>query len=90
MRIASGATQLTVMRSGASSRERVLARPVTAARMAFEMTMFGIGWRTEIEVMKTIRPCSDCRSSGSVAFTSRMALISVSWKPASQAGRSVF
>ena len=89
VRIASGARQFTVIPSGASSRARVLARPVTPARIALEITMFGIGWRTEIDVMKTIRPWSDCLRWGSAALTRRTALRSVSWKPASHASSGV-
>jgi hypothetical protein len=84
VRMASGARQFTVMRSGASSLESVFASPVTAARSELDRAMFGIGCRTEIEVMKTIRPWSDRLRSGSAALTSRTALISVSSKAGSQ------
>jgi hypothetical protein len=40
--------------------------------------MLGIGWRTEIEVMSTIRPCPDFLRCGSPALTNLTALISVS------------
>jgi hypothetical protein len=77
VRIASGARQLTVIPSAATSRESVLARPVTPARRALERTSVGMGWRTEIEVMKTMRPWPDSFRAGSDALTRRTALINV-------------
>src|SRR5712692_3013398 len=89
VRMASGARQLTVMRSGASSRESVFARPVTAARIAFDSAMLGIGWRTEIEVMHTMRPCSERFRRGSAARINRTALMSVNWKATSHISSGV-
>ena len=51
VRIASGARQLTVIPSGASSSDSVFASPVTAARKEFDSAMLGWGWRTAIDVM---------------------------------------
>ena len=51
-----GATVLTVMPSPATSRESVFAQPTTPGRIAFESIRWGIGSRTDQEVMLTIRP----------------------------------
>src|SRR5438093_4444193 len=85
VRIASGARQLTVIRSAASSSESDLARPVTAARSELESRRLAIGCRTEIEVMNTRRPWSELLRCGSAAWTRRTALINVRSKAFSQA-----
>ena len=51
-----GWIELTVTPSGATSRARVLRKPVTPARAVFERISSGMGWRTAIEVMATTRP----------------------------------
>ena len=56
VRIASGAMQLTVIRSAATSADSDFANPVTAARSELERTRLGIGCRTEIDVTTTMRP----------------------------------
>ena len=56
-----GATQLTVIPSGPSSRESVFAQPVTAGRIVFESARCGVGSLTAAEVMQMMRPASLAR-----------------------------
>ena len=51
-----GATQLTVMPFGPSSRASDFAQPVTAGRIVFESERCGTGSFTATEVMQTMRP----------------------------------
>src|SRR5215472_5063025 len=87
--IVPGARLLTVTPNGATSAERVLAIAVTPDRKALERRMFGIGWRTEMDVMFTIRPRPDSLRAGSAALVSRTVLISVRLYPVSQASTGV-
>ena len=50
-----GASEFTRM-SGASSRASVLASAATPGRSTFDVSRFGIGWRTEVEVTKRTAP----------------------------------
>ena len=50
-----GATQLTVMPIGPSSRASDLAQPVTPGRIVFERPRCGVGSFTAVEVMQTTR-----------------------------------
>ena len=79
-----GATQLTVIDSGPSSRASVFAQPVRPGRSAFDSARCGVGSLTVIEVMKTIRPASLFRMCGSASRTSRTA----GWSRSSNADSS--
>ena len=57
-----GATQLTVIPSGPSSRESVFAQPMTPGRIVFERARLAVGSLTAAEVMQTTRPASLSRS----------------------------
>ena len=63
-----GWTELTVTPSPATSRARVLRKPVAPARAVLERIRFGTGWRTENEVMATTRPQPRACMSGTAAL----------------------
>ena len=55
-----GCTELTVIPCAAISRATVFKKPVTPARAVFERIRLAIGWRTESDVMATMRPHCCC------------------------------
>ena len=63
-----GWTEFTVTPSPATSRARVLRNPVTPARAVLDRIRFGIGWRTEIDVIATTRPNRCARMCGATAW----------------------
>ena len=74
---APGAARSRGARAGGCSRSRrpratspasVLRKPVTPARAVFERIRFGIGWRTEIEVIATTRPHPCACMAGTAAW----------------------
>src|SRR6478735_3407281 len=68
-----GATQLTVIPCGPSSRARLFAQPVTPGRIVFESARCGTGSFTAEEVMQMTRPAGLRSRCGSASRTSRTA-----------------
>ena len=54
--------------SSATSRASVLRKPVAPARAVLERIRFGIGWRTESDVMATTRPQPAACIAGTAAL----------------------
>src|SRR5690348_5700595 len=68
-----GARQFTVMPSGATWSDRVLAQAVVALRTALDSIRFGIGCLTDDEVLTMTRPQRRCRMWGRHRRVSRIA-----------------
>ena len=73
MSIRPGATQLTVIPFGPSSRASDFAQPVTAGRIVFESESCGTGSFTATEVMQTMRPAALCSRYGRQSLIRRTA-----------------
>src|SRR5581483_7366045 len=69
VKVLPGPTLFTVMPSGPSSRDSVLARPVVASRTLFERIRPSIGSFTVVDVILITRAWSDLRSQGSASRT---------------------
>ena len=63
-----GSTEFTVTPSPATSRARVLRKPVAPARAVLDRMSPAMGWRTEIEVMATTRPHPRACMRGTAAW----------------------